>query len=382
MFNNIDDRDTNNFRENIGIVAVDKPEGSRDIEVVLPEITPSMKGPLGSRQIREEVTSVDHNGKESSSVVHSSNTVRATWYGETNRPYPPDVVKGETVIVIQYGDADQYYWRSSGRSDDLRKTEIVRLAAANSQSTTKTLTDENTYGITMNTKDQSVSIHTSKGTGEQFSYIIKIDAAGSKISVQDDVGNGWMLDSENTKIMMVNKLGTSFICDKEDAFIVAPRDLVLKAGRQVVFDTPVNTWSNTSGAGVSEFQSNGMTFNTKNFTVNSETIGLNGPTKVNAPLVSGPMRAEGYSTGSRGSGYEGATSDVPSGSGKNPTNVPDGGTGDGSNRHCAAQEDTLAAFQTVATSIHMLEQHVGITTPVDDAVTSATSSKMSLNQGK
>lgn len=383
MLNQNDDHDSNNLRTYIGIVAETKELESRIAKINCPEITPTLSGPISDRTKRESVELMDVNGNKYNTIVHTTNTITAEyWGGDTNRVYPPDIVKGEVVIIYQYANSDTYYWDSISHSDDLRCRERYRIACANSPNTTKVLSDDNTYWFEIDTINKRVTIGTSDGDGEKFIYRLLIDPSNTKFHVYDNIGNEIYLNSEESIVRLQNSKGSFISANALDVFVVAKRDAVVKAGRQIVYNAPVYTFQNTSGTGVSVMNTNGMKINaSESFVVSSPIIGFDGTMKVNGTLVAGPMRAEGYSTGVVGSSYAGASTSIPSGSGSVPSNTPDTAASGSGNRHCTAQEDILKAVQDIVTAIHLLEDEVGITTSVDDAIGHTEDSLMGKNMG-
>ena len=121
----------NSFKEYIGIVVEDRKLESRQIKVFLREMTPFAAGKLGDNTRNETFNIKSDSGATESGSVSTTNNVTADYFGgDSNRAFPPDVVKGEQVKVCKYADEDKYYWTSMGRDDNRRKTELIRWAAS------------------------------------------------------------------------------------------------------------------------------------------------------------------------------------------------------------------------------------------------------------
>jgi protease II len=218
-----------------GKAVEDKVPDSRDLKIQLDEQMPFMEGELG--KIENEVSTA------SGSSVKTTNYVTAQWMGLlTNRTFPPDVRRGEQILVFNYGDSDKYFWFSFGRDDSMRTVERLRFNVADEKKTVKTLTDENTYYIEMDTLHKKhIIIKTCKSDKEEYAYILKFDAQQNTISLCDDGNNEIYLESDVPRWFIRNRDGSYVDVNKKNVILFAPEDIVLKAGRQIVEDSPMKT---------------------------------------------------------------------------------------------------------------------------------------------
>ena len=227
----------NNWNEFMGIVVEDRKLKSRMIKVYLKEMTPFMSGPLEDMTASEDYSLKDDITKgELSGSVKTTNWVTAEYFGTTtNRSFPPDVVKGEQVLIYRYLDTDIYFWESFGRNDDLRRGEILRFGISDDMSVIKNLSDGNTYFFEMDTRvNKRVRIHTSDSDGEDHTYDIQIDAKNSFVTIADDIGNKFILESNVPRIKLLNSDGTMIDMVEETINMYAPKDIVIKADNDVV----------------------------------------------------------------------------------------------------------------------------------------------------
>jgi hypothetical protein len=331
----------------IGIVAEDKGYTSRSIKVYPIELLPFMDGDVQDYTSKESVTIKDVvTGKSFTEKISTSNIINAEYFDlNTNRVSPPDVRKGEYVFIFRYQDTDQYYWYSMGRDDDLRKQEHLRLAISDSDETQKELSDDNTYFIELDTlHNKHILLHTSKADGEQYSYTIKIDSQTNKIHIMDDDENEILLDSNVPRIFMRNKRGSFIDINHDDIFVGAIRDLVLKAGRQILTNGPAISIISDGNTviKVNDFQLNG-----NNISISGEVLGLNGPTKISDTLVVPHIQCESSSTGSVGSPYPKPDVNLENGKSVSPSYSPDHGSGGADNRHCTAHEEISPALKII-----------------------------------
>lgn len=342
----------NNLNLFTGTVVEDKEANSRIVKVVCTEITP----PHDAKELKPITANAnvdsgtDDPDASYSGSVEQTNVIEATWLDlDSNRVYPPDLVKGEQVFVVNYGDTDKYYWLSSGRDDRLRKPERYRISISDSDTVDKELTDDNTYTLEMDTKHHKhILIRTCKSNGEQFAYLIKIDAEEGTIRLCDDTNNEILIDSKEPRVLLRNNKGTLLDLIGEDLNIVAVRDATWKVGRQLTIDTPLLRTVNKSGKGVTKWEAHDLTVDvSKSYVVNGKHIGLNGSVAADH-INTRHVRSEGYSSGRYGSSYKGGEVDTNKGDGTNSTNVTKEGTFVESDRHCAAWEQVKAALLLIA----------------------------------
>lgn len=359
----------------LGTVLEDKKPFERVVKVHLQELLPFTSGEVKPISDKKKVGSEDV-----TKSVETTNTTEAQYFdGFTNRRYPPDLRKNEQVIVINYADSDTYYWISAGRDDHLRKKERLNLSVADTPTVVDALTDENTYFIEMDTlHSKKIRICTSNSDGEQFRYLIMIDAKTNQIVLCDDNDNEILIDSNVPRIRLRNTDGTMIDLAQKNMTMIVPQDLLIKVGRQAVFDIPVISFRNASGDGTTKWNIQDMHIEAdKSVVMKSPCIEMDGAVHTKR-IVSGPIQATGYSTGNDGGSYGGAEVDTDSGSGSKPQNSPNNGGGDESNRHAAAWEQVSEALKLIADCIDEIAG-CGSTGAIRSL---ADISKMQLNRGE
>lgn len=230
----------NNFNVYIGIAVEDRALNSTILKVYLKELMPIVPESVKDDTASESFSIYDEvAGSTVSETVKVSNSFDAEYFGiTTNRSFPPDVVKGEQVLVFRYADTDRYFWVSLGRNDNLRRGEILRLAVSDDMRNVKELNDDNTYLFEMNTRTKkTVTIKTSKSDGEKYSYRIQIDAKNNFLTISDDVDNTIIIESDISRVKLRNTNGTTVDLLKENMILAAPKrisiqceDLVMNYG--------------------------------------------------------------------------------------------------------------------------------------------------------
>lgn len=226
----------------LGIVVKDKVRGSDDILVTPIEdlniqpagnIAESKKEFKGQKQ---SLSSVDFKTEH-----ESKNYVQAKWRSleGTNRLSAPDVYANQTVLLLKFGDVDEYYWTTLGREPVVQGREDVTYAFSNKASDLTAYDRNKSYWFQVNTFDKFVQFHTAKNDGEPVGYDIKIDTRKGVFSVVDTAGNSITINSQAGDISMKAK----------GSINLEAQTITMKAGT-VVHDTPMvkNTGEmNTSG---------------------------------------------------------------------------------------------------------------------------------------
>ena len=236
----------------IGLVAEDKKLNEDIIKIYPIEILPLFDGELEPVNHNIKSSGLDLNGDLYSVNIDVSNYIEAEWLGElSNRISPPDVVRGEQVMIWGYADSTEYYWTTLGRDDDLRKLETVIYAFSdipdNDGDEPKGL--ENQYLVEVSTHGKHITVKTCKRNDEEYSYTVQLNTKDSCYMVKDDVGNVIYLDSKNTEIRSENEDKSYISLNKkninlfayeninlmaEDSIhLTALKDIVLKADNEI-----------------------------------------------------------------------------------------------------------------------------------------------------
>lgn len=282
----------NNFSIYFGIVLEDKLPNNDTIQVELTELTPFVDNNV---ETKSDMVKVGDSNTGSYENVEISNAVDAEYFSLiTNRRYPPDVKKGEQVLIFRYADSKKYYWYPIGRDDRLRKLERYTISVSNNVTTPDGLSDGNCYTIDLDTLyNKHILLRTSKSAGEPFQYVIDIDAANSTIHICDDINNQILLDSKVPRILLSNSEGAFIDIAKRNVLITALDDIILKAGRQILTDSPATSMKGES----LEIKNTATSIRSSNSTVvESSKVGLDGSVVANT-IQTSHVKSGGYSTG-------------------------------------------------------------------------------------
>lgn len=221
----------------IGTVAANKPLASHDIEVVPIEDTPFLDGEISDNisDFRSKGKAADGSTYETS--IESTVSIKATWlpFGNSNRMTPPDVRRGETVVIYRFGDVDKFYWQTLKNDIKLRKLETVIYAFSNTQDESQEADSDNTYFFEVSTHKKLVTFHTSNSDGEPFVYDFQLNTADGSFIFQDDIGNYISVDSKNVQIEIQNADGSRIDLDRKIINIYAPDTINVEAGKVINF---------------------------------------------------------------------------------------------------------------------------------------------------
>jgi hypothetical protein len=346
----------------VGRVAADKAPDSITIQVIIPELTPAAKGMVTTATKTQAVQLKDLMGNPINNTVTTGNTVTAYYVGgDSNRKYPPDVVKGEQVRITKYGNADKYYWESLGRDDALRQTETHRIEVANRKQFGDTTDDDHTYSIELDTKRaQHIRLKTSKGNGEAYAYLLVLDAAAGSIALSDDAGNTLSIESANARVTLRNTKGAFAMLNDLDVIIGSPRDLTIKAQRQIFIDSPLITIRAEEGTGVLALIANAIALTAHSATTTTApSIGLTGAVQVPTILTANEIRAAVYSNGDVGTTYTPATIALDTGTGVAPAVSPDTYVNP-TQRHSVSWEQITSAMAIVTNCFNQIQNSINV----------------------
>lgn len=182
----------------LGVVVEHKPRGSSVILVSPVEILNIQPdGKIRDFSTKFEGTITDFSGTAFKTEQTATNYIRAKWLpiGISNRASPPDVRAGETVLIYKFANVEEYFWEDAMTEPELRRLEDVFYSYSNLPDGLVQHDLDSSYWVRVNTMDKYIHLHTSKSDGEPFEYDIKIDTGEGNITINDDVGNSFKLDS-------------------------------------------------------------------------------------------------------------------------------------------------------------------------------------------
>ena len=208
----------------MGIVVKDKPKFSDEVEVYIPEQMPYVSGKIADAKIEHKRTMVDSKGSEKTYEAEAVYTITASWLpdGNDNQITAPDVYKNETVKVFRFGDSDKFFWKTSFREPKLRKQETVATMYSNQKDPKEEFDKKSSYWTQVDTRDKKWQLHTSRNDGEKCEYDAEIDTKEGLVTIKDDLGNKFNIDSGAAKITFLNSSNNSFVMEQGNTTSTTP----------------------------------------------------------------------------------------------------------------------------------------------------------------
>lgn len=219
-----------------GIVLENKPRSINDLLVCPVEILPLLSGELGSEIESLEHKGVDFYGEEYTVKVNARQGIRCKWLSlGSNRVTAPDVRVNERVLIYRFADSDEYYWKETGLDEHLRRLETVSwLFSADPNGLADTpRSAENSYVFEVSTHDKLITLRTTTLNEEPFAYTFQINTNEGRVTLTDDSGNFFELDSALTCITLQNKEGTKVELNKESINVYAPENISVIAEKKI-----------------------------------------------------------------------------------------------------------------------------------------------------
>lgn len=213
------------MQEFIGYAAADKAQDSRELLVYPAELLPFLSGEVSAKEVENSVSTKGKNAY--SGTVKTTTIIKCLYRDETsNRAFPPDIRKGEEVVIYNYGDDNTYYWKSSGRNDNARRTETYRVAISGTLQNVAENNDDSTYFFEMDTRrSHRVRISTSNQDGEMFRYTFCFNADTNEVFLGDDNGNQFYIKSDQPRVCMKNTDGSLVDLNMTNIVIAAKNDI-------------------------------------------------------------------------------------------------------------------------------------------------------------
>ena len=251
---------------------------SYELEITPLEHTPMADGELTTNAQQSTTTGADLSGAQYQTQMTSSGTIKATWLplGQPNRMTPPNVRRGEEVVVYRFGDVDKFYWNTARNDLMFRRLETVVFAISAVAKEGVKCDKTNTYFIEFSSHKKSITLSTSKANGEPYAYLFTFDLAAGKVTLTDDIDNSLMLDSTQNQWRIQNGDGSFLDITKkvmtghaDDSINWTTKDWSLNAGNSITEQTQTRTMTAKTETITAETTHNGDTTHEGN-------IGLNG----------------------------------------------------------------------------------------------------------
>lgn len=223
----------------LGVAAENKSLSSRHLAVIPHEINPGLDGEVAFNPQEQTFKGQDREGNPYELNVVEDATLTAEWLPlGTNRLTPPDIRRGEPVLIYRAADTDRYYWRCMGLRDDLRRLETVIYAYnANPDANESGVNLDDCYFLEISTHEKLVTFGTSMQNGEPYTYAFQLNTGEGKFTMQDSLGNQLYLNTGEVFWEIINAAGTYIRLDKEHIYAYARQSIEMEAGKLIELRT-------------------------------------------------------------------------------------------------------------------------------------------------
>lgn len=215
----------------IGIASMNKHLDSEVLYAVPIEVNQFGEGELDSEPEKFEGKGKDRHDEDYEVSVNHDSSVEALWLksGHTNRRTPPDIRRGERVMLYRHSDSGAIFWESMGMDDHLRKLETVVYTWSDTQDEAKNSTDpDQCYQFEICTHTKQITLQTVKADEEPFAYTYQFNTGEGIVLLTDDVKNFLQLDSPETCWTIKNKDGSYGEWNKREIMQYGPDSVTVE----------------------------------------------------------------------------------------------------------------------------------------------------------
>ncbi len=278
-----------------GVSLENKPLNTKDLRVVPMEIVPFIQGEVAENDTEIKVTGVDRFGNNYTASSASTNAVTAEWLPlGSNRATAPDIRRGERIILFRYKNVDEFFWVVDGRDEHLRRLETVIYRYSNSRDEGEvTITDDNSWSLTVSTHEKHITLKTTKNDGEPFAYTFQINAKEGIVvltdNATDDGGNYIELNSRDTNIIAKNIDGTYVELNKKVLNLHALDEINITTKTLNIKTQAINETTDT----ITTNASSSINTNTSTNTITATTTHNGAATITGTTTIGGGMSVSG-----------------------------------------------------------------------------------------
>lgn len=216
------------------------------------ELVPLTRGHLKDNPIPMKRVYTDSNGRVfTSRGTHNNNFVGEYYSNDSLRKTPPDVQRGEIILVWQKSDTDDWYWEDT-TEDHLSKRRLETVVhAINADKPVgpdaEKYDDDNIYYTEMSSHNKTYTISTSEANKEIAAYKFQINAGEGSVVTQDNVGNHIQIDTVGTEIHIHNANGTEIKLTRDNIWVFCRDKMEMQVGGNVIINVKGNADVNVQG---------------------------------------------------------------------------------------------------------------------------------------
>lgn len=204
-----------------GFAVLDKANNERKLKVYVPELLPYVSGEIKGTDIKCAVATVNDKQEATNFETTTSNYIECDYQDDSDNGnmYPPDVRKGELVTVYtSSGDENHYYWKAAARTAGSRRTETKRIGISATLENNTDLNNSNSYYLEFDSRrdNRGITISTSQANGESFGYKFRIDTTNGSVTIADNTGNCFVINSQTPSVSLQTASGSGISINAAD----------------------------------------------------------------------------------------------------------------------------------------------------------------------
>lgn len=211
-----------------GIVSEDIEPGTAWIEAIPIEI--NFVNPTAVRAAEQSTEHAFVSGNAKDTVTsNEGNSVPAKWWKFNSfQVTPPNVKKGDEVVIYRLGETDIYFW------EDLNSTNVkttVNVIYAYPADDKHQMADDlsNAYVVQISSIEKMIQIRTSMANGEGAAFNFQFNLRDGTHQCTDQKGNKYWINSKENDVGLENENGTKFNILKEEMFGFAKKRIKFQA---------------------------------------------------------------------------------------------------------------------------------------------------------
>lgn len=211
-----------------GIVGENKVPNSPWIEAIPIEVNFVNPTDVHATEQSEEHSFTSANATDSVKSTRG-NTVPAKWWKFNSfQVTPPDVRKGDEIIIYRLGETDIYFWEDLNCANVKTTVNVIHAFPADDN---HQMTDDlsNAYVVQISSVEKMIQIRTSMANGEGAAFNFQFNLRDGTHQCTDQKGNKYWINSKENDVGMENENGTKFNLLKEEMFGFAKKRIKLQS---------------------------------------------------------------------------------------------------------------------------------------------------------
>ena len=211
-----------------GIVGEDKQPNSPWIEAIPIEINFSKPTDVQATEHSTDRTFTSANATDHVTSTEG-NTIPAKWWKfNSYQVTPPDVKKGDEIIIYRLGETDIYFWEDLNSANVKTTVNVIYAFPADGEN--QMMDDlSNAYVLQVSSVEKMIQIRTSMANGEGAAFNFQFNLRDGTHQCTDQKGNKYWINSKENDVGMENENGTKFNLLKEEMFGFAKKRIKLQA---------------------------------------------------------------------------------------------------------------------------------------------------------